>query len=131
MSRKKRKIEKEQARQQEMQQQMQPQIPPQRYHHPAHFNYGPPMVNRPEQPQAYHSNYAPPMPPEGARVAQAPVKFRARWRRINNNGPVPVAPPADFIQLTPIVQPIPLVPYSTQMQPLATFDDEEDYDDFY
>ncbi len=49
----------------------------------------------------------------------------ASFRVMNNCGVVPVARPADFIQLTPVVQPIPLVPYSTQMQPLAQFDDEE------
>jgi hypothetical protein len=55
---------------------------------------------------------------------------RASWRKLNNRGPVPVAPPADFIQLTPIVQPIPLVPYSSQLQPLAMFEDDGQ-DDFY
>lgn len=68
-------------------------------------------------------------PPTGPNMAAAPVQFRARWRKINNNGPVPVAPPSDFIQLTPIVQPIPLVPYTSQMQPLATFDEPGDYGD--
>lgn len=47
------------------------------------------------------------------------------FRVINNCAPVPVARPADFIQLTPIVQPLPIVPYSTQLQPLAMFDEEE------
>jgi hypothetical protein len=93
---------------------------------------GPRYYNQGMPPQGNYPNYGPPMPPAGAPVAQAPVRFKTRWRRINNNGPVPVAPPADFIQLTPIVQPIPLVPYSTQMQPLATFDEEyDDFDDFY
>ena len=49
---------------------------------------------------------------------------------MNNCSPVPVAAPSDFIQLTPVVQPIPIVPYSSQMQPLAQFDDEEGYDDY-
>lgn len=49
------------------------------------------------------------------------------FKVMNNCGPVPVAKPADFIQLTPIVQPIPIVPYSTQLQPLAQFDEEEEY----
>lgn len=49
------------------------------------------------------------------------------FRVMNNCAPVPVAKPADFIQLTPIVQPIPIVPYSTQLQPLAQFDEEEEY----
>ena len=43
---------------------------------------------------------------------------------MNNCGVVPVAKPADFIQLTPVVQPISLIPYSTQEQPMAEFDDE-------
>lgn len=46
------------------------------------------------------------------------------FRVMNNCGPVPIAKPADFIQLTPVVQPVAMVPYSTQAQPMATFDDE-------
>lgn len=57
---------------------------------------------------------------------------RVEFRVMNNCAPVPVARPADFIQLTPVVQPIPIVPYSTQLQPLAQFEDEDDmYDDEY
>ncbi|MDD3946471.1 MAG: hypothetical protein PHI19_01375 [Clostridia bacterium] len=41
-------------------------------------------------------------------------------------GPVPVAPVAQNVQLTPIVQPLAFVPYSTQKQPLFMFDDEAD-----
>ncbi len=55
---------------------------------------------------------------------QAPKRPSVSFRVMNNCGPVPIAKPADFIQLTPIVQPIALVPYSTQAQPMATFDDE-------
>jgi hypothetical protein len=54
-------------------------------------------------------------------VRRPSVSFRV----MNNCAPVPVARPADFIQLTPIVQPLPIVPYSTQLQPLAQFDEEE------
>lgn len=50
----------------------------------------------------------------------------ARFMIMNNSNPVPVAKPADFIQLTPIVQPVPIVPYSTQLQPLAMFDMDDD-----
>ena len=63
-------------------------------------------------------------------AAKAKKKVRtASWQKVSN-GPVPVARPADYIQLTPIVQPIPLVPYSSQLQPLAMYDDglEEDYE---
>jgi hypothetical protein len=59
-------------------------------------------------------------------VAAAPAIKRpsVSFRVMNNCGPVPIAKPADFIQLTPVVQPVALVPYSTQAQPMATFDDE-------
>ncbi|MBR2349849.1 MAG: hypothetical protein IKA77_04430 [Clostridia bacterium] len=63
-------------------------------------------------------------------AAKAKKKVRtASWQKVSN-GPVPVARPADYIQLTPIVQPIPLVPYSSQLQPLAMYEDglEEDYE---
>lgn len=36
----------------------------------------------------------------------------------------PCAMPSRFIQLTPIVQPIAMVPYSTQNQPLMMYGDE-------
>ncbi|MBO5775780.1 MAG: hypothetical protein J6R35_00235 [Clostridia bacterium] len=56
-------------------------------------------------------------------AAKAKKKVRtASWQKVSN-GPVPVARPADYIQLTPIVQPIPLVPYSSQLKPLSLFDD--------
>ena len=57
-------------------------------------------------------------------------KPRVVFRVMNNCSPVPVAAPADFIQLAPVVQPIPIVPYSSQMQPLAQFEDEEGYEDY-
>ena len=58
---------------------------------------------------------------------QAPARPSVSFRVMNNCAPVPVAKPADFIQLTPIVQPLPIVPYSTQLQPLAQFDEEDEY----
>jgi len=63
---------------------------------------------------------------EQVAVEQAPVAKRpsVSFRVMNNCGPVPIAKPADFIQLTPVVQPVAMVPYSTQAQPMATFDDE-------
>ena len=67
-----------------------------------------------------------------AAAAKKPKVRTASWQKINK-GPVPVARPADYIQLTPIVQPIPLVPYSTQLQPLAMYEDdhdEEGYDEY-
>lgn len=65
-----------------------------------------------------------------ARAAKAKKGPSASWQKVGK-GPVPVARPADYIQLTPIVQPIPLVPYSTQLQPLAMYDDgfDEEYED--
>lgn len=59
-------------------------------------------------------------------VAAAPRRPGISFRVMNNCAPVPVAKPADFIQLTPIVQPIPLVPYSTQTQPIAMFEEDGD-----
>lgn len=48
---------------------------------------------------------------------------------------IPIAAPASHIQLTPIVQPIALVPYSTQSQPMNMVDDnyggyEGEYDEY-
>ncbi|MGI6214158.1 MAG: hypothetical protein ACOYIQ_06410 [Christensenellales bacterium] len=65
-------------------------------------------------------------PVEQVVVAEAPAPKRpsVSFRVMNNCGPVPIAKPADFIQLTPVVQPVAMVPYSTQAQPMATFDDE-------
>lgn len=75
-----------------------------------------------EAPPAYERE----LPVRPVVVPKAPS---ASWQKIPNRGPVPVARPAEFIQLTPIVQPIPLVPYSTQTQPLAMYDDPA-YDDY-
>lgn len=52
--------------------------------------------------------------------------MRPVYQIINPTGTVPVARPASNIQLTPIVQPVSFVPYSTQAQPMLT--DESDYD---
>lgn len=48
------------------------------------------------------------------------------YRIVNPTGTVPVAKPSSNIQLTPIVQPVSFIPYSTQSQPILT--DDEDYD---
>ena len=60
--------------------------------------------------------------------------LRVSFRIMENCFPIPVAPPATMIQLTPIVQPIPFEPYNTQMQPLFQYDIDQfvgsdDYDD--
>jgi len=69
-----------------------------------------------------NKQYAAPVAEQQPYAVRRPsVSFRV----MNNCAPVPVARPADFIQLTPIVQPLPIVPYSTQLQPLAMFDEEE------
>lgn len=55
-------------------------------------------------------------------------RVRIGYTIVNPLGrPVPVARPSASIQLTPIVQPIAMVPYSTQQQPLLSdvSDDEE------
>jgi hypothetical protein len=62
---------------------------------------------------------------ESAAVAVPVRRPSVSFKVMNNCAPVPVAKPADFIQLTPIVQPISFVPYSSQLQPIAQFDEEE------
>lgn len=42
-----------------------------------------------------------------------------------NAAPVPIAKPAEIVQLTPIVSPVAYVPYSTQNQPLYTYTDDD------
>ncbi len=54
-------------------------------------------------------------------------KLRPVYRVIDPTGVIPVARPASNIQLTPIIQPVSFVPYSTQAQPLYT--EDEEYDD--
>ena len=44
--------------------------------------------------------------------------------------PYPVAPPSHIVQLPPIVQPIIMVPFSAQQQPMAKVEEEDDFDDF-
>lgn len=47
----------------------------------------------------------------------------------NKKKNVPVSSPVRPVQLTPIIQPIAFVPYSTQEQPLFMYDDEDVYED--
>ncbi len=56
-----------------------------------------------------------------------PVQQQPRVRYVLGKvgGSVPVAPPSSHIQLTPIIQPVAMVPYATQQQPLITYIDEE------
>lgn len=61
--------------------------------------------------------------------AQQPMT-RIICQPMANGFPMAVAPASNFIQLTPIVQPIALVPYSTQQQPLLTFLDDDDLDNY-
>ena len=44
--------------------------------------------------------------------------------------PYPVAPPARIVQLPPIVQPIVMVPFTSQQQPIASINNDDDDDDF-
>ena len=44
--------------------------------------------------------------------------------------PFPVAPASPIVQLPPIVQPIVMVPLTSQQQPIASYYEEEDDDDF-
>lgn len=50
----------------------------------------------------------------------------ASLRPMPMTGPVPVEPIASNVQLTPIVQPLAFVPYSTQKQPLLVYDGTEE-----
>lgn len=56
-------------------------------------------------------------------------RIRVGFTMVNPKGiPVPAAKPSSIIQLSPIVQPIAMTPYSTQQQPLATASDiDEDF----
>lgn len=48
-------------------------------------------------------------------------RMRVGYTIVNPTGkPVAVAKPASQIQLTPIIQPIAMVPYSTQQQPILS-----------
>ncbi len=56
----------------------------------------------------------------------------ARPRRVKTvyakvGGLTPVAKPSEFVQLTPIVTPISIVPYLSQQQGLFTYSDDEEY----
>ncbi len=61
--------------------------------------------------------------------ATAPPRrvMRPVYRMVNPMGAVPVAKPASNIQLTPIVQPVSFVPYSTQAQPIMTYEEYDEY----
>ncbi|MFA5450240.1 MAG: hypothetical protein WC292_07390, partial [Clostridia bacterium] len=61
------------------------------------------------------------------RTAPAPDERRsASVRPLPSLGPVPVQPVASNVQLTPIVQPLAFVPYSSQKQPLFIYEGEEE-----
>lgn len=64
---------------------------------------------------------------EQAQNIPQPRRMTASYRIVNPNGAIPVAKPSSNIQLTPIVQPVSFVPYSTQGQPMLTVDDDYDY----
>lgn len=59
-------------------------------------------------------------------VASPEPKLSYTFRVLNNTGPIPIARPSDFIQLTPAVQPVPIVPYTDQA---GQFGGDENYDD--
>lgn len=67
------------------------------------------------------------MPVAPAAPQRAP---EVMYRPMDGGYPYPVAPASNIIQLPPIVQPIVMVPFSSQQQPVATFIDDE-YDDEY
>lgn len=56
---------------------------------------------------------------------QTSRRIRVGFTMVNPKGlPVPAAKPSDIIQLSPIVQPIAMTPYSTQQQPLMNVDED-------
>jgi hypothetical protein len=57
--------------------------------------------------------------------APQPYGQQPFYAPLPNAIPVPVPTPHTHVQLAPIVIPIAFVPYSTQNQPLFTFEDEE------
>lgn len=62
---------------------------------------------------------------------QEPRRIRVGYTMVNPLGrPMPAARPASQIQLTPIVQPITMVPYSSQQQPVLSDMDEETDEDY-
>lgn len=74
--------------------------------------------------------------------AEAERRAAAQQKRLDRQIPgviygpagpiVPAAPATPIIQLPPIVQPVVMVPFSSQMQPIATFDDDfDDEDDLF
>jgi len=70
-----------------------------------------------------------------AEMQQAPVQQAPMQRQMPPMGmpgyfPYPVAPASQIVQLPPIVQPIVMVPFASQQQPLATFEEEDDDFDF-
>ncbi len=54
--------------------------------------------------------------PKGAGASLRPLS--------TGKGPVPIVTPVESVQLAPVVQPLALVPYSTQKQPLFTIEDQ-------
>lgn len=59
---------------------------------------------------------------------QSARKMSVGYVVVNPRGiPTPVARPTQNIQLTPIVQPIALVPFSSQEQPILSDYDDYDY----
>ena len=59
----------------------------------------------------------------------APMRKMPQMGGMPGMCPYPVAPPSRIVQLPPIVQPIVMVPFSSQQQPVASSFDEDD-DDF-
>ncbi|HHX48804.1 MAG TPA: hypothetical protein GX709_00170 [Clostridiales bacterium] len=64
-------------------------------------------------------------------IVEKPVRRKTyTFRVLNTVGPVPIARPNDFIQLTPAVQPIPIMPYTDQMGGFEEDGYDEGFDDF-
>ena len=84
--------------------------------------------NEPNQvnPQTSGQQPYPPHVQQGYPQASPPQGYvQPFYGTLPNAMPVPIPAPHTHVQLAPIVVPIAFVPYSTQNQPLFTFEDEE------
>ncbi len=59
-----------------------------------------------------------------AQRSERPRRVKTVYGKVG--GLTPVAKPADFVQLTPIVTPISIVPYLSQEQAVFTYSDAEE-----
>lgn len=64
-------------------------------------------------------------------VIKSEPRLTYTFRVLNTTGPIPIAKPNDFIQLTPAVQPVPIVPYTDSQGAYDGADTGDGYDNDY